>query len=686
MDLACLFGTPEFQKTLESITRGATDVEGLRERTLKYLMETDTQNWVSQPICTVIQGMPIPDGSLVTTKDAFGKDNGSQLLTTPQTTERLIKLGERPAVLMDLRASVREIEDRLFNQEAHKLVAWQLLDFGKQDGLTEILEANEAMQVERAMNDSLWEKAQSGVLDIPKAPIFVGCVSNFSNFLDLCKKTLRSLELGIHVIVMSRSNTAQHCFRWFELLLDACKLVPEAEELMARLTFFSGDIESQRTLMKALPLSPMFFTGNRTIAARIKEVNPKLLASTGGPNTMVIFGNNQSKGENLEACLKGASLSHFIENKGQCTALRQLIVPANFDMTEVVAQVLPAKDAVCPQESLRAGLCDNVLTYVGMSESDKSYTHSHTHYRINSPDELPAEIEEHWREFYLDFGRCSDFSSLTFRRQLVDWLNDKQPISFSVNNCGASEEEYVEFCQYMFENTGLVVYTLGTPNKPALSCQARPQDGEIFGELPPRREMFDATNVPVSVPSNMLAYYSTFTPKFLCDQSTTSFPLSDMVHCEDVVKGYLSVLYSYLQAASGPKMTGFERPTLYGVQNPPGRTLIRVKTNCAAKVWPTVYAFLVTSARTKVTIVLEDELDFPDLRAVLQHLEIDSQSSGPFWNEIQLMDSTDPSFFLPSYFIFRFFPFGHLKLTDLSQAEFLKANFLSSPKWMTTVC
>eukprot|EP01126_Amoeba_proteus_P061571 TRINITY_DN827_c0_g1_i1.p1 TRINITY_DN827_c0_g1~~TRINITY_DN827_c0_g1_i1.p1 ORF type:complete len:229 (+),score=31.97 TRINITY_DN827_c0_g1_i1:140-826(+) len=190
------------------------DVSSLRDKVLDYLSKRDERSWYRDPIRTVIKGKSFTNGNNVNTISASNVINGNQILATYEELNYVVSHMENYAPpSADLRHQVRLLEDHILNAHADLLVGNQLLDFGKQDGITEIEEALEANVVERRLNDDLLSDEREGRVVISRKPAFVGCVSNFSNFLDLCRKVCRNIELGIPVVIFSRSNTTQHMFR-----------------------------------------------------------------------------------------------------------------------------------------------------------------------------------------------------------------------------------------------------------------------------------------------------------------------------------------------------------------------------------------------------------------------------------------------------------------------------------------
>ena len=142
------------------------------------------------------------------TVNALGYVNGKQENATPEQIHALkehIKTYKSPT--QDLRGPMRKIEQRLLHEYCGALVGNQCLDFQKQDGITEIEEATMANHVERNLNDILLRDEAVGMVSVNRKPIYISCVSNFTNFLDLFRKTIRSMEIGIPCVVLGRSNS-----------------------------------------------------------------------------------------------------------------------------------------------------------------------------------------------------------------------------------------------------------------------------------------------------------------------------------------------------------------------------------------------------------------------------------------------------------------------------------------------
>ena len=68
---------------------------------------------------------------------------------------------------------MRRIEQRLLTEYAGCLIGNQCLDFGKQDGVTEMEGSVMANSVERKLNDLLYQDERDGKICIVRKPIFI---------------------------------------------------------------------------------------------------------------------------------------------------------------------------------------------------------------------------------------------------------------------------------------------------------------------------------------------------------------------------------------------------------------------------------------------------------------------------------------------------------------------------------
>jgi len=671
------------------------DVKSLRSNTVKYLEDFDSKAWFDDPVCTLIQGHAVNQGESCDTVDAFGKINGKQILATSEVVDRVLDHVQNLDLGRDFRAEIRRIDERLLSQHAAFLIGNQAMDFHKQDGVTEIEESIEANVVERKLNDLLLQDELAGRVRIQRQTALVGCVSNFSNFLDLCRKTLRNIELGIPVLVLSRSNTTQHMYRWVQLLLDEMKKEGLDTSLVS---YVSCSIEEQRRIMSMMKASPLYLTGSREVAAAIKELMPYTFASTGGPNTMVA--------PKLDGDIEAATrMSSTIENSGQCTAMRHLVTDSmtKEDLKRIFQDVQVTDSSA---ESLRKGAFDGLFRQwaEGFQVKDgyevlpSAPGGQPLAYRI-SRGLTPNGVEEHWRRVYLDVSTPTDTSvkDPKFLGDLSRWLTTEQPITLVVNG----DDEGFPIMHQLFQSTAQAIYSVGREGKPALTAQARPLDGEIFGEFPPRLDMGKYTCGPVFVPSSTPSYMARYEKSFLEEAAkrAQSFGLADILGDVPVeMKGYAVLLAEYLKESCGAKHGFGNRTTLWGLQRPPLRevsTFLRVRAeDDLATVLLHLLPFILTNAKEGLVMSIATDCSARTkeaLRTACQDVPCHEEDDGSFqqrcqscepWNVVVASSvASIEELPLVDHFVLRLLPMGHIKSACQNDKDFVAA-FEKSPKWL----
>jgi hypothetical protein len=166
-----------------------------------------------------------------------------------------------------------------------------------------------------------------------------------------------------------------------------------------------------------------------------------------------------------------------------------------------------------------------------------------------------------------------------FVDELAHWLVEHQPISLALN-------VPYDTALRLFDRTALVVNTVGYPheNRPAYTCQARPQDSECFGEFPPRRDLTKYTKFPVHIPSSTAGYHASYTRAHLRQLAQRALPPS-VAYCAPLLdaatseetRGYCVAILEYLVEATAvnPKRgkSGPSEPSTIPPRHPPSPPL-----------------------------------------------------------------------------------------------------------------
>jgi len=424
----------------------------------------------------------------------------------------------------------------------------------------------------------------------------------------------------------------------------------------------------------------------------VKKHLPKIMSSTGGPNTLVTTGLTPEVSTAIR-------LSGMIENKGQCTAMRHFVLP---DCTEQTVDDIfkPTPIVSTPLKSLEdkifAGIFEGVNSRKVLPGYKQLPSHPDIHFRMASTP--PKEIDECWREPIIDVTAplAKDFKSQAFVTNLCLWLNREQPISLAINGDA-------DLALDMFERTGLVVYSVGSLEKPALTAQARPEDGECFGEFPPRAQLQEFTHLPVIIPSSTPGYNTYYTPECLAEVSRAPYP-AGLEYCNDLfagcnpqLLGFVKSLCNYLADACGPKrgVGGGGRTPIYGLQRPPINenypTVLRIAAGATLEeAMPIIAPFYVTNARSQLQVSLDPSSSIARSVEKFAGIQIIKEDSAALQKRLATFTpysvmtiegkrGLEP--LLSMHWVSRLFCLGHIKSVNSKDEAFVE-KFSRSKKWL----
>ena len=144
------FGTTAYRSILRTKLPKA-DGKKLREKTIEFLKKFDQKSWSNIPVVSYLHGELLErneTNEVIPTVDAFGRENGKQILASKAGVDKLIHFMQNAkdfhkGVNRDFLKEVREIDATFMDHEklAPVIIGNQCLDFQKQDGITEIEES-----------------------------------------------------------------------------------------------------------------------------------------------------------------------------------------------------------------------------------------------------------------------------------------------------------------------------------------------------------------------------------------------------------------------------------------------------------------------------------------------------------------------------------------------------------------